>query len=198
MPGGEMPIDRNNQWTSNIQNIIDYANKQNKQGNPYPLWATCLSYEAIMYLYSGRKDNMTVLTHVEGQRGMPGNLTIKNGNSVLIKALSSEQYKDVTTGDGLLWFHQSWAVTLETYEQTEGINSFWKLVSTSTTVKGVEQVSTVEAFDYPYYMTQYHPEKNNFEWNINPKRTYNAISVSQKLINEFVKVARLNKNTMSE
>ena len=44
MPGGEMPIDRDNQWTSNIQNIIDYANKQNDEGNPYPLWATCLSY----------------------------------------------------------------------------------------------------------------------------------------------------------
>jgi len=26
-PGGEMPIDRNNQWTSNIQYIFDYANK---------------------------------------------------------------------------------------------------------------------------------------------------------------------------
>jgi len=64
LPGGEMPIDRDNQWTSNIQVILDYAIEQNDKGNPYPIWATCLSYEAIMYLYSGRKDNMTVLTGV--------------------------------------------------------------------------------------------------------------------------------------
>jgi len=61
-PGGEMPIDRDNLWTSNIAYIFDFANKQNKAGNPYPIWATCLGYEAVMYLFSGRKDNMTVLT----------------------------------------------------------------------------------------------------------------------------------------
>jgi gamma-glutamyl hydrolase len=198
LPGGEMPIDRDNIWTSNIQVILDYATEQNDKGNPYPIWATCLSYEAIMYLYSGRKDNMTVLTHVEGQVGVPGALIIKNNNSALIKSLTASEYKDVTTGDGLLWFHQSWSVTIETYQNTEGINKFWKLVSTSMTVKGVEQVSTVEAYNYPYWMTQYHPEKNSYEWRIAPKRTYNAISVEQKFINQFVKVARLNRNRMDE
>ena len=29
LPGGEMPIDRDNQWTSNIQVILDYAKQQN-------------------------------------------------------------------------------------------------------------------------------------------------------------------------
>lgn len=98
----------------------------------------------------------------------------------------------------MLWFHQSWAVTLETYQNTEGINKFWKLISTSKTVKGIEQVSTVEAYNYPFWMTQYHPEKNSFEWRIAPKRTYNAISVEQKFINQFVKVARVNANRMNE
>ena len=48
-----------------------YANDQNDKGNPYPIWATDLSYEAILYLSSGRKDNMTVLTNVGGQVGVP-------------------------------------------------------------------------------------------------------------------------------
>jgi|JI61114BRNA_FD_contig_31_4008006_length_335_multi_1_in_0_out_0_1 gamma-glutamyl hydrolase len=43
-------------------------------------------------------------------------------------------------------------------------------------------------------MTQYHPEKNSFEWHINAVRTYTAISVEQKFINQFVKYARLNTN----
>jgi gamma-glutamyl hydrolase len=157
LPGGEMPIDRDNLWTSNIQVILDYATKQNDKGNPFPIWATCLSYEAIMYLSSGRKDNMTVLTHVEGQRGLPNPLIIKTTNSVLIKALNADEIKAATTGTGVLWFHQNWAVTLKTYQETPEINSFWKLVSTSITAMGVEQVSTVEAFNYPYFMTQYHP-----------------------------------------
>jgi hypothetical protein len=43
-------------------------------------------------------------------------------------------------------------------------------------------------------MTQYHPEKNSFEWRIGAKRTYNAISVEQKFINTFVRFARQNTN----
>ena len=142
-PGGEMPIDSDNTWTSNIQYIIDFAIKQNDQGNPYPIWGTCLSYEAVMYLYSGRKDNMTTLTHVNGQRGLPCNLTVKNRNSVLLRSLSDQEYVKVTTGSGLFWFHHNWAVTLENYQNTPGINQFWKLVSTSVTQDGVEFLSTL-------------------------------------------------------
>lgn len=111
-----MPIDRNNQWTSNIQYIFDYANKQNDKGNPFPIWATCLGYEAVLYLFSGRSDNMTVLDHVNDQRGLPCSLSVKNSSSVLLKSLSAQEYKEVTTGNGLLWFHHNWAITLKTYQ----------------------------------------------------------------------------------
>lgn len=96
-----------------------------------------------MYLYSGRKDNMTTLTHVNGQRGLPCNLTVKNRNSVLLRSLSDQEYVKVTTGSGLFWFHHNWAVTLENYQNTPGINQFWKLVSTSVTQDGVEFLSTL-------------------------------------------------------
>jgi gamma-glutamyl hydrolase len=104
----------------------------------------------------------------------------------------------VTTGNGLLWFHHRWAITLETYKNTSGINTFWRLISTSKTADDVEFVSTVEAINYPYIMTQYHPEKNSFEWHINATRTYTAISVEQKFINQFVKSARLNTNRFTD
>lgn len=193
-PGGEMPIDIDNQWTSNIQYIFDYANKQNDKGNTFPIWATCLGYEAVFYLFSGRKDNMTVLTEVFGQKGLTDPLVVKNGNSILLKSLNAKELQEATSGEGLLWFHHRWSITLKTYQDTPGINQFWKLVSTSFTKDGVEFVSTAEAFNYPYFLTQYHPEKNSFEWHINATRTYNAISVEQKFINQFVKFARLSPN----
>lgn len=43
-------------------------------------------------------------------------------------------------------------------------------------------------------MTQFHPEKNSFEWRVPAKRTYNAISAEQKYINVFMKYARRNPN----
>lgn len=43
-PGGEMPIDISNQWTSNTKYILEYAMNQTNNGNPYPVWSTCLGY----------------------------------------------------------------------------------------------------------------------------------------------------------
>jgi hypothetical protein len=85
-----MPIDSDNQWTSNIQYIMDFAIKQNQRGNPFPVWATCLGYEAVMYLFSGEKDNMTTLSRVYGQRGLRDNLTVTNRNSILLKSLNAQ------------------------------------------------------------------------------------------------------------
>jgi gamma-glutamyl hydrolase len=136
IPGGEMPIDRNNQWTSNIKTIFDYANKQNDQGNPFPIWATCLGEEAVLYLFSNRDDNMTVLTEVNGQKGLTCPLIVKN-TSTLLKALSPQELKEATTSPGIFWFHHRWAITLKTYEETPSINTFWKLVSTSKTADDV-------------------------------------------------------------
>ena len=48
-----MPIDNNNHWTNNIETIFGYANKKNREGTPYPIWATCLGYQAMMYITSG-------------------------------------------------------------------------------------------------------------------------------------------------
>jgi hypothetical protein len=92
-PGGEMPIDIDNQWTSNTAFILEYANKQNLQGNPYPIWATCLGYETVMYIHAGIKNNMSVLTEVFGQSGKTCPLVVKNSNSILLKSLNAQELK---------------------------------------------------------------------------------------------------------
>ena len=60
--GGEMPIDWVTDWTQKMSFIFEYAKRQNKAGNVYPIWATCLGYEAMMYITSGQTDNTTVFT----------------------------------------------------------------------------------------------------------------------------------------
>ena len=53
--------------------------------------------------------------------------------------------------------------------------------------------------EYPFYGTQWHPEKNIFEWTkyeaINHSPT--AVQVSQHFANFFVNEARRNNNTFS-
>jgi gamma-glutamyl hydrolase len=112
---------------------MDYATYQNDQGNVYPVWATCLGYETVMYLYGNQKDNMTILTQVYGQDGLTCPLKIITGVSDILQSLPSNVLEKATSNDGLYYFHHTWAVLASTYYQNPGINSFWKLVTTSFT-----------------------------------------------------------------
>jgi gamma-glutamyl hydrolase len=193
-PGGEMPIDWSTDWTKKTAFIFEYAKKQNQAGNVYPIWATCLGYETIMYITSGRTDNTTVFTEVFGQDGLSCPLIVKNRDSKLLRSLNNPEYADAVNGDGFFFFHHRWSVMEETFNKNSNWTSFWNLVSTSKTNYGAEFLSTLEAKDYPFFLTQYHPEKNSYEWRVPAKRTYNSISAEQKFINVFVSEARKNKN----
>ena len=58
----------------------------------------------------------------------------------------------------------------------------------------------ISAFDYPFYGTQWHPEKNNFEHNTreNIPHSFAAIEASQFMANFFVNEARKSKHKFTD
>ena len=44
------------------------------------------------------------------------------------------------------------------------MDTFWDILSVNEDVNGLEFVSTMEAKNYPIFGTQFHPEKNAYEW----------------------------------
>ena len=55
--GGGIDFNMKNKWTQTADHILKYAINQNKNGNPYPVWGTCLGFELLVYLTSGYDDN---------------------------------------------------------------------------------------------------------------------------------------------
>ena len=43
-PGGAVSIDINNLWTKNADYILKYAISENKKGNMFAVWGTCLGW----------------------------------------------------------------------------------------------------------------------------------------------------------
>ena len=84
--------------------------------------------------------------------------------------------------------------------KTPSLANFYKILSTNKDLQGVEFVSTIEANNYPIYGTQWHPEKNAYEWGMDsdgiPKEGINhspqAIAVEQYMANFYVQQARHN------
>uniref|UniRef100_A0A3B5MA22 folate gamma-glutamyl hydrolase n=1 Tax=Xiphophorus couchianus TaxID=32473 RepID=A0A3B5MA22_9TELE len=136
--------------------FYDLAIEANKRGDYFPVWGTCLGFEQLMYLTSEK--SQLFHTNTSGV-ALPLNFTpeVKGSRMFedfppdLMSALSAEPLTENS--------HQ-WSLT---YNTNEDLKSFYKVLSTNTD-GNTEFVSTVEAYSYPVYGTQWHPEKNAFEW----------------------------------
>ncbi|NWZ20809.1 GGH hydrolase, partial [Asarcornis scutulata] len=51
----------------------------------------------------------------------------------------------------------------QNFTKNEKLHKFYNVLTTNTDGK-VEYISTMEAYKYPIYSVQWHPEKNPFEW----------------------------------
>lgn len=85
----------------------------------------------------------------------------------------------------------------QVFAGTAKLNEFFQVLSTNADSRGKRFVSTIEARQYPISASQWHPEKNNFEWGKIGKLGYAAIphspqamALSQYIANNFVQRAR--------
>ena len=60
-------------------------------------------------------------------------------------------------------FHK-WCLTPENFTKFEALKNFWNVLSTNKDWDGLEFISLMEAKHYPIWGSQYHPEKNAYEW----------------------------------
>lgn len=133
------------------------AIEANDRGDYFPLWGTCLGLEELTVLTSGRL--ALTRTNTSGV-SLPLNLTAND--SRIFQSFPADLMKDLTSQPLLVHAHK-WSMAMETFKTEERLNTFYKVVSTNTD-GNVEFVSTMEAYDYPFYGTQWHPEKTPFVW----------------------------------
>ncbi|XP_037312335.2 gamma-glutamyl hydrolase-like [Pungitius pungitius] len=139
--------------------FYELALEANKRGDYFPVWGTCLGYEQLAVLTSG--EDLLSRTNTSGVP-LPLNLMEGAKGSRMFEGFPAELMEDLASEPLTANMHK-WSVTLSTHKTNNQLNSFYKVLSTNTDGT-TEFVSTVEAFDYPIYGTQWHPEKNAFEW----------------------------------
>ena len=84
--GGGIEFNMKNKWTQTADHILKYAIDQNKKGNPYPVWGTCLGFELLAWLTSGYDDKS--LKTVRGEVGVRNTIKFTD-QSYLYDDLSS-------------------------------------------------------------------------------------------------------------
>ncbi|KAK3754430.1 hypothetical protein QZH41_009214 [Actinostola sp. cb2023] len=168
--------------------------KANDAGNVFPLWGTCLGFQMLHVLAANGKD---VLTFCKGENvSLPLNFTEGYQHSRMFSQAPQTIKTSLAKLPVTLNMHQN-CVSVETYHRDKLLNTFMKVLSTNMDIdKKVHFLSTVEASKYPFYGSQWHPEKNQFEWtteeNINHSKE--AILITQYVADFFVDQARLSKH----
>ncbi|XP_063768491.1 gamma-glutamyl hydrolase-like isoform X2 [Eleginops maclovinus] len=186
-PGGSASITSSG-YQRSAKIFYELAIEANKRGDYFPVWGTCLGYEQLTVLTSG--DKLLSRTNTSGVP-LPMHFTKEAKQSRMFKSFPAELMEDLAS-EPLTEHSHKWSVSVLTHNTNNDLKNFYKVLSTNTDGE-IEFVSTVEAYDYPIYGTQWHPEKNAFEW----RRPYiphspSAVKTTFYMAQFFVNEARKN------
>uniref|UniRef100_A0A673LUH1 folate gamma-glutamyl hydrolase n=1 Tax=Sinocyclocheilus rhinocerous TaxID=307959 RepID=A0A673LUH1_9TELE len=143
------------------------ALEANSNGDYFPIWGTCLGFELFTLLTSG-----TLLLSHTNTSGIALPLNFTDGKAIdsrLFKDFPEDLMKSLETEPLTENSHQ-WSLTTENFTKRETLKSFYRVLSTNTDGQNEFQhchllflcIST--PYNFPIYATQWHPEKNAFEW----------------------------------
>jgi gamma-glutamyl hydrolase len=92
--------------------------------------------------------------------------------------------------------HHSHGVSPSTFQSDSSLNAFFMPTSISYDDYGLPFVATMEAYNYPFFGTQFHPEKpaSIFYTAANIVHTETSINYNRYFADFFVGEARRNKN----
>lgn len=165
---GEDEIHIDNRWVKNANFILQFAIAENKKGNVFPVWGTCLGLELLSYLTSGFSE--AILQPIKGSEHMLNVLKFIE-KSVLFDDLNENLRSKLTSAPGILYFNHEDGLKLTSFRENRLMLNFWRVAATTTSPEGDTFVSAMEAKDYPIFAVQFHPEKNLYEWRIAACRT---------------------------
>ena len=191
-PGGDVSVtDSDYAVIGNL--IYNQAMSAFNKNDYFPLWGICLGFELLATMVCG---SSSVLSHSDSENlPLPLNFTPQYQNSKLFANISTELAKYLSTAPTTLNLHYN-CVSTETFKANKKLNNFFRVLSINNDRNGKQFVSTMEGIKYPFYATQWHPEKNSFEWStaLNIPHYPMSVEVTQYMSNFFVDQTRLNRH----
>ncbi len=136
--------------------VYHYAMASNKAGAPFPLWGTCLGFEIMALLATGRE----VLTETNSQSSIDPLWTADTTTSRMLGDLPDDVAVGALKHNVTANYHH-YGVLPADFEAHAGGD--WRVVVTQTDRDGLEYVAAFEHRDFPIFAVQWHPERAGFE-----------------------------------
>lgn len=193
LPGGGANLSPGHPFYDTAKLLVDMALEANDNGDYFPVHGTCLGLELLSVIFSG---NTTILGNFNASNA-PAELlfTAEADSSYFFAALPPHVVRNLQDKPIAMENHEG-GVSMRGYDENPHLHEFFKVLSLSLDKSGDPYISTVEARKYPITATQWHPEKNAFEWSpmLRIPHTPEAVDMCQEVANFFVSEARKNKH----
>ncbi|GFR43452.1 hypothetical protein Agub_g4535 [Astrephomene gubernaculifera] len=191
LPGGGATLEPGHLFYDTARHLVDLALDANDNGDYFPVHGTCLGMETLSVILSS---NYTLLSSYDAEDA-PAPLLFTNEakDSHLLRSLPADVVADLQNKPIAMENHQS-GLSMSAVLENPALGRFFKVLSLSLDKSGVAYVSTLEGRNYPFTATQWHPEKNAYEWtpHLHIPHDTDAIRMSQEVANYFVAEARRN------
>lgn len=151
-------------FPSSAQYMFDKAVAANDAGDYFPMWGTCMGFQ---WLVIAASRDTGILDPKSGQMdsenySIPLDFTSSASSSRLF-SLADPKIVKILSSENVTLNNHHYGIYPDHLAATPSLSSFYNVLSTNKDRNGVPFVSTIEAFKYPIYGSQWHPEKNDFE-----------------------------------
>jgi len=199
-PGGGVDLNQ-----SPYQRVMEFfLNYSMSSGVYFPVWATCLGFEGVAIAVAGQYsilhsgfNSWNVSMPLEFY---PNADTVRRESRLFGKtSMPSEEMFQSFQREALTLNNHHAGVRVSDWLANQNLQKVFRVLSINKDRAGQSFVSTIEAYNYPIYASQWHPEKVSYEWwseeDIN--HSYTSLLANQHMANFFVNECRRNNNQFS-
>lgn len=191
-PGGLTDLWMDSPYTIAARKLWTWAKEANDAGEVFPIHGTCLGFQLLHILESNVSFTRLLVDTDAVAHATTLDLTQHAPDSAMLSGMDKELLAQLSdpTANLALENHQ-FGLPPRYYKKHPELEEAFNMLSTTKDRNGVEYVSTAEHKQYPFYATQWHPEKPVSEFGMaEVPHTLSALRVSQHLANVFIDTAR--------
>lgn len=198
IPGGAARLAPGHSFFDAASRVIDLATDSNaKKRDYFPILAVCLGFETLGIHLSGNKSLLSkfdaedtaaplYFTEAAERSRLFGSMPRRVRESLANRPLARESH--------------SWGISLASFENEPNLKENVDVLSLSSDPEGRVYVSSMEHKSLPFSATQWHPEKNAYEWGdkLHIPHSEAAVEVTRALSKVFVAGARRNSHVVTK
>ncbi|KAG2450314.1 hypothetical protein HYH02_004819 [Chlamydomonas schloesseri] len=198
-PGGLTWLWLDSPYVIAARKLFNWALEANNKGDVFPIHGTCLGFQLLHILASNiSRNDLLVDTDSVAH---PSTLiwTPEAAGSRLFGGLAPDLHDKLADPKfNIALQNHMYGIPPSFYQKFPVLAKWYKPLSTTLDRNGTEYISTMEGIKYPFFGTQWHPEKPPYEFGMEEvPHSLDAIRVSQHLANVFLEAARMSSRLSS-